>query len=156
MSKHFEPVRDLSPLVEGWELASYSVEPDGRTVTILLIEPRVWPHVSEAPSWDGPPYQARIVQAAEETEWEYTFHLTHPARGASSLGRDRLLLWHGLGNPNARIYNTDGQMLHEFWIVDYFTPVQVDSQIAGSQRAGLGDWSRRLFPHFPRQRMASI
>jgi len=128
MSKHFEPVRDLSSLVEGWELASCNVEPDGRTITMMLIDPAAWASVLNPAAWDVPPYPARIVQATEETEWEYTFQLTHPAHGASSLGRYRLLLWGGLGNPNAFVYDTDGELLHEFWLGDYFEDVQVDSQ----------------------------
>jgi hypothetical protein len=61
---------DLNPLIQGWEILSWSVDAAGQEITVLLVENVPMVHQMRYNLGACLGYNARLLRAGEHYNWE--------------------------------------------------------------------------------------
>lgn len=125
----FTPHLDLKPVIQGWEILSWSVDPTGQEIDILLVESVEKVQSMRYMLGNGLGYDARLLHASEHYHWELSLTgLTRAYSWCCGLTSDRLLLFshERSGQSNARLFDGAGNEVTQFWVGDHVEHLQPD------------------------------
>jgi len=120
---------DLNPLIQGWEILSWSVDANGEEIDLLLIEDAE--RIQSLRYSLGIPtgYSARRLHASEHYHWNLNLTgLTRAYAYLCGLTEERFVMLNHKGSEqfNATLFDGAGKELSRFWIGDYVEQLQAD------------------------------
>ena len=126
----FAPHLDLNPLIEGWEILSWSIGPTGEEIHLLLVESAKKVEGMRYMLGDCPGHDAKLLCVSEHYHWDLSLPgLTRAFSYYCGLTSDRHLMFspERIGQPNATLFDGGGNELCRFWVGDHVEHLQSDT-----------------------------
>lgn len=116
---------DLNPVIQGWEILSWSVGSSGEEIDLLLVEDAAKVRGLRYTLGASTGYNARWLHAGEHYHWELNLRLTRAYHYLCGLTTERFVILTD-GQPNAFLFDNAGNELASFWVGDYVVHLQAD------------------------------